>query len=251
MNIEWIEPAWPAPPAVRVLTTLRRGGVSTRPYDSLNLARHVGDDADRVARNRARLAEGAALPAMPRWLAQVHGSNIVEFGSADGHETEPQADGAISRVPGTVLAVLTADCLPIMLCNREGTEIAALHAGWRGLASGIVAAGLAAMRSPRASLLAWLGPAVCGRCYEVGDEVRTSILTRLGDTGTAFTATRPGHWLADLPAVARLLLAAGGVGAIHGGDRCTLHEPDSFFSHRRDGVTGRMATLIYHMGRAP
>lgn len=241
MNLRWIVPDWPAPPPVRAVTTLRGGGASLAPYDSLNLAGHVGDEPSRVAANRQRLAAALALPAAPLWLDQRHGDRVIDAGGAE----DLAADGACARRPGLVCAVLTADCLPILLCNRKGRAVAALHAGWRGLACGIVESGLEALRGAPEDLLAWLGPAICGGCYEVGEEVRQAFLGKDAALAPAFTPTRPGHFLVDLCAIARHLLEQRGVRAIFGGDRCTRHEPDRFYSHRRDGRSGRMASLVW------
>lgn len=238
----WIRPDWPAPPRVKAAATLRGGGTSVAPYASLNLGVHVGDRAAAVAENRRRLRDALDLPAEPTWLAQVHGTGVID---AAAHPRVVEADGSRTRSPGIVCAVLTADCLPLLLCARDGTEVAALHCGWRGLAGGMIEAGLNGIATAPEALLAWLGPAISGPCYEVGEEVRSALLARYPGAGTAFSATRPGHFHADLYAVARHALTAAGVGAISGGDRCTYSEIDAFFSHRRDGNTGRIATLIW------
>lgn len=239
-SIGWLPADWPAPSHVRAGTTLRTGGVSEPPYHSLNLATHVGDLPQRVAENRARLRAGLALPGEPWWLAQCHGTRVASWGEADA-----RADGACCSATGQVLAVLTADCLPVVLCDRAGSELAVLHAGWRGLAAGILEAGLARLRSPPGSVLAWLGPAIGAARYEVGAEVRSAFLEVRPALAPCFTPTRPEHWLADLTGVARALLRDSGVAEVHGGGRCTSQEAGAFFSHRRDGLTGRMATLAW------
>ncbi|MFN7136052.1 MAG: peptidoglycan editing factor PgeF [Thermomonas sp.] len=235
---------WPAPPGVHALTTLRQGlGVSAPPFDRFNLGARCGDAAEAVAENRRQLEAALPLPASPRWLRQVHGVEVaVEPGS-----DEPQADAAVTRTPGTVLAILTADCLPVVLAARDGGEIAATHAGWRGLAAGVLEATVAAMRTPPASLIAWLGPAAGPQAYEIGEEVRAAFVERDPGAAAAFVATRPGHWRVDLYALARRRLAAVGLAtdAIHGGGLCTITDPARFHSHRRDGRGGRMATLAW------
>lgn len=242
----WIEADWPAPPNVRALTTTRGGGVSEGPYTSLNLGVHVGDEPANVARNRLLLARALALPSEPAWLTQHHGITVID--AADAH-ADRRADGAFTTRPGTVCAILTADCLPILICDRAGREVAALHGGWRGLAGGIIEAGLACLHAPRDELLAWLGPAIGAGCYEVGEEVRRAFVSRRETHLGAFTLTRPGHHLCDLHALARLELAALGVLQVYGGGHCTFTERDRFFSFRRDGGrgrdTGRMASLIW------
>ncbi|MGE0384829.1 MAG: peptidoglycan editing factor PgeF [Gammaproteobacteria bacterium] len=239
----FITPDWPAPGGVRALSTTRAGGVSTAPYDSLNLGTHVGDATGDVARNRQRLAQAAGIKGAPRWLRQVHGRRIVDLDLDDGNE--PAADGAITARAGTVCAILTADCLPILLCARTGTRVGALHAGWRGLAAGIVEAGVDTLACAPGDILAWLGPAIGAVAYEVGAEVRAAFVDRDPASAAAFAPGRPGHWYCDLAALARARLACAGVTAVFGGDTCTHSDPARFFSHRRDGVTGRMATLIW------
>lgn len=235
---------WPAPPGVHALTTLRHGlGVSAPPFDHFNLGARCGDVPEAVAENRRQLESALQLPAAPRWLRQVHGVKVaVEPG-----DDEPQADAAVTRTPGTVLAILTADCLPVVLAAKDGAEIAAAHAGWRGLAAGVLEATVAAMRTPPAGLVAWLGPAAGPQAYEIGAEVRAAFVERDPGAAAAFAATRPGHWRVDLYALARRRLAAAGlaIDAIHGGGRCTISDPARFFSHRRDGRSGRMATLAW------
>jgi len=237
---QFIVPDWPAPVSVRALVTTRAGGVSRGPYRSLNLGVHVGDDPERVRENRARLR--TLLPADPVWLEQVHGSDVIDAAQA---APGTRADGAYTRTRGVICAVLTADCLPIFLCDRAGTEVALLHAGWRGLVGGVIERGLAVLRAPPEDRLAWLGPAIGPRAYEVGEEVREAFVSRRPEAAAAFTPARPGKWYLDLYALARQRLEALGVRAIHGGRYCTASQPELFFSHRRDGATGRMASLIW------
>lgn len=240
-----IEADWAAPPAVRALATTRSGGASRAPWASLNLGDHVGDEPAAVLRNRQGLRAALGLPAEPAWLQQVHGTAVVDAAAAG---PRPAADAAWTGTPGVVCAVLTADCLPVLFCNRAGTHVAAAHAGWRGLAGGVLESTvgwLAAAGVRPESLLAWLGPAIGPASYEVGAEVRAAFLRSDPAAEDAFRPVRPGHWLLDLYAAARLRLRRAGVTAVTGGDYCTLAEPDRFFSHRRDGVTGRQATLIW------
>ncbi|MFP3874759.1 MAG: peptidoglycan editing factor PgeF [Thiohalophilus sp.] len=230
---------WAAPATVVAGTSCRQGGVSEPPYDSLNPASHVGDAPQAVAANRARLG----LPAEPGWLQQVHGTQVAVL-EANGR-IGLQADAAYSRTPGVICAVLTADCLPVLLCDRGGQEVAAVHAGWRGLSDGIIEAALDRFRAPADQILAWLGPAIGPDVYEIGEEVRGAFVESDSDNETAFTPTRPGYWLMDIYALARLRLQRRGVEQISGGGYCTFTEAERFYSYRRDGVTGRMASVIW------
>lgn len=247
-----VEAAWPAPPGVRAFTTLRHGaGDSRAPFDHFNLGNFRtpdGDDPATVAGNRARLAALAGLPSPPHWLRQVHGTGVVrvEAPAVPGAE-EPEADAAVTATPGVVLAILTADCLPVVFAARDGREVAAAHAGWPGLSKGMLEAALAAMRTPPADVLAWIGPAAGPQRYEVGRDVFEAFVAQDAGAEAAFAPTRPGHWLADLPALARRRLVAQGMrpADIHGGDLCTIGDPQRFFSHRRDGRSGRIATLAW------
>ncbi len=240
---DWIRPLWPAPPQVRALATTRAGGESSGAYASLNLAEHVGDDPERVEANRRRLRELLGLPGEPLWLAQVHGCAVVVGEEAlSGCE----ADASVAFGPGWVCAVLTADCLPLLLCNRQGTRVAAVHAGWRGLAAGVVEAALERIGGAGEDLLCWLGPAIGPGAYEVGAEVRECFLDQDPQAAEAFHPQGDGRrWYADLYRLARRRLARQGVEAVYGGDCCTYSEPERFFSFRRDGTTGRMASLIW------
>lgn len=241
----WAQPDWPVPAHVRALYTLRHGaGVSLPPFDHFNLGARCGDDAAALAENRQLLVEGAKLPQPPRWLNQVHGTAVHRF-DAPQNSVEPDADAAVTAAPDCVLAVLTADCLPLLLCAQDGSEVAAVHAGWRGLCGGVIEASVAAMRSAPGEILAWLGPAAGPQAYEVGEEVRSAFITRDPQAQRAFCSTRPGHWYCDLYALARQRLNALGVTRVFGGDFCTISDPQRFFSHRRDARTGRMASLIW------
>ena len=235
-----IEPDWPAPPGVRAATTTRLGGCSEPPYDSLNLGDHVGDDAQAVAANRARLRAALRLPGEPLWLRQVHGDWVCEAaaGACEG-------DARIVRGAGQVAVVLTADCLPVLFTSRDGAELAAAHAGWRGLAAGVLERTVAAFTAEPGALMAWLGPAIGPRAFEVGDEVRDAFLAHEARAAEAFRPVREGHWLCDLYRLARQRLETAGVDAIYGGGLCTYSDPARFYSHRRDGRTGRMASLIW------
>ena len=238
---------WPAPPGVHALTTLRRGlnvGQSQPPFDSFNLGDRCGDEPAVVAHNRAALSWVAELPAEPRWLRQVHGTRVWRFGSADAVQ-EIEADAAVTSAPGEVLAVLTADCLPVLLCTRRGDEVAAVHAGWRGLAAGVIENTLRAMRTPPSEILVWIGPSAGPLRYEVGVEVREAFVSSHQADARCFVVTRPGHWLCDLPQLARARLSRAGVRTVHDGQHCTLSNPQRYYSHRRDGRSGRMASLIW------
>lgn len=246
----WLDADWLAPPGVRALTTTRHGlGVSQAPFDSFNLGIRCGDDADAVIENRRHLDLALGLPSAPRWLRQVHGTEVVRFAPSlqarEGVEAEPEADAVVTSTPGTVLAILTADCLPVVFAARDGSEIAAAHAGWRGLADGMLEATVAAMNTPVDDIVAWLGPAAGPDAYEIGVEVFEAFVARDAGASAAFAQARPGHWKVDLYALARRRLAAVGVIDVHGGDLCTISDPARFFSHRRDQRSGRMATLAW------
>lgn len=237
---EFILPRWPAPARVRALSTTRRGGRSAPPWDDFNLGDHVGDDPSAVAENRRRLVVEARLPSQPRWLEQVHGTRIAGDDAPDY-----RGDGAFTSQPGIVCAVLTADCLPVLLCNESGTAVAAVHAGWRGLLAGVIESALACFPDSPSAIMAWLGPAIGPNAFEVGAEVREAFLARQPQAGKAFRAGREGRWLADLYHLASLRLREWGVGRIYGGGYCTFSDSRQFFSYRRDGRTGRMASLIW------
>lgn len=241
--IPYLTPDWPAPPKVRAVVTTRYGGVSPPPYASLNLGAATADCREYVAENRRRLRDGLALPEEPRWLRQVHGVEVVAADQVNRDFTA--ADAVWTGRPGRVCAVLTADCLPIFLCERGGRRVALIHAGWRGLAAGVVDATQAALGIPGEGLMAWLGPAIGARAFEVGIEVRRAFVALDPVLSTAFRATRHGRWLADLYDLARCRLRRCGVERIYGGDFCTVTDSRRFFSYRRDGCTGRMASLLW------
>lgn len=238
----WIVPQWPAPNAVRALSTHRSGGASTASYASLNLGDHVGDSPKAVAENRRRLAAAAALPSEPQWLTQVHGTTVADL---DAPAPLGPADACFTRSLKQVCAILTADCLPILFAADTGDSVAAAHAGWRGLAGGVIEATVSALGVPPARLMAWLGPAIGPQHFEVGAEVREALLTADLAAEAAFTSNSRGRFMADLAALARRRLAALGVDRVYGGGQCTFAERERYFSHRRDGVTGRQATLIW------
>lgn len=240
--MECIFPDWPAPACVRAAVTTRVGGVSVGPYASLNLGDHVGDNPAAVAENRARLIQALGLPAAPRWLKQVHGTCVLDVAAAaQGGE----ADAGFTSRPGIVCAVLTADCLPVLFCDRAGTRVATAHAGWRGLVAGVLERTVDALGVLPADVLAWLGPAIGPQAFEVGEEVRAIFLSQDETVEAAFRPHGKGRWLADLYALARHRLHRYGVDAVYGGGLCTFSDPAHFFSYRRDGVTGRMASLIW------
>lgn len=247
-NEHLILPDWPAPANVRSLQTTRSGGVSLAPYDSLNLGTHVGDAPLAVARNRQLL--GDLLPSEPVWLEQVHGTAVVDAGMA-GCRTV--ADACVARQHGAVCVVMTADCLPVLLCDREGTVVGAAHAGWKGLAAGVIEATVLAMGIAPENLMAWLGPAIGPSAFEVGDEVRAAFIAADPQAAAAFTPSpllgegggEGSKFLADIFLLARLRLNALGISEIYGGDHCTHTEKEWFFSYRRDGATGRMGTFIW------
>jgi len=237
---DYILPGWPAPPGVRALATTRCGGVSHGPWQSFNLGAHVGDERPAVAANRALLRR--ELPAEPLWLAQVHGAHCVDAAlAAPGVE----ADASFSRQRGVVCAVLVADCLPVLFCDERATVVGIAHAGWRGLAAGVIEATVAAMGEPGARLMAWLGPAIGPQAFEVGGEVRDAFIARDQQAASAFAAVAGGKWLCDIYGLARQRLNAIGIGRIAGADCCTMRDAERFFSYRRDGVTGRMASLVW------
>ena len=240
--IQPLIPDWPVPPQVKSLITTRLGGVSLPPYDSLNLAAHVGDEPTSVARNRRLLKETCRLPNEPFWLSQVHGCEVVDSASAS---PGCEADAVISERPGDVCAVLTADCLPLLLTDRHGTQVCAVHAGWRGLAGGVIESAVARMHARHEDLMAWLGPAIGPDAFEVGDEVRQAFLQQASADALAFRQRDSRHWLADLYTLARQRLQRLGVGYIGGGNYCTMSQAALFYSYRREGVTGRMASLIW------
>ncbi|MDR0564340.1 MAG: peptidoglycan editing factor PgeF [Azoarcus sp.] len=235
-------PEWPAPPTVHALVTTRRGGVSKPPYDEFNLGTHVGDDLEAVAANRGLLRR--YLPAEPFWLEQVHGIEVAIAG--EGRSAPVRADASVARAAGIVCAVMTADCLPVLFCDSAGTVVAAAHAGWRGLAAGVLEATLEAMAVAPERVMAWLGPAIGPGVFEVGDEVRAAFLMSDSGAEAAFVPCgAQGKWLADIFMLARRRLARAGVEQVYGGGLCTVSEPGRFYSFRRDAVTGRFASLVW------
>lgn len=248
MSLGWLTPDWLAPPGVHALSTWRGGGVSKGVYASLNLAAHVGDDPRAVAENRRRLVHAAQLPAEPAWLNQVHGTAVADLdipssGSIAGNR--PGEDAAVTREPGRICAILTADCVPVVLAAADGSAVAAAHAGWRGLAAGVLAATLRALAVHPDNVIAWIGPCIGPAAYEVGDDVRDAMLAALPGVAGAFRPNARGRFMADLPMMTRLQLHGLGVKRVFGGSECTLADPNRYFSHRRDGPAGRQATLAW------
>ena len=244
---DWIVPGWPAPPHVKALITTRAGGVSAGPYESFNIGLSTGDDARAIEANRARLR--TVLPREPRWLKQVHGARVVD-GDTDGNASvdRPEADACVARTRGNVCAVLVADCLPVLFTDRAGTLVAGAHAGWRGLAGGVIentVQTLAANGARPEDVLAYLGPAIGPAAFEVGDEVYAAYTQSDPQSSTAFVPHGNGKWLADLFALARRALARSGVTAVYGGGLCTYSNPARFYSYRREKITGRMGAFIW------
>ncbi|MBM7456948.1 hypothetical protein HNR62_002850 [Oceanisphaera litoralis] len=243
--MDLILPDWPAPARVCAAQSTRTGGVSPAPFNSLNLGAHVGDQPRWVQANRERLAACLNLPNEPVWLEQVHGTRVLTLPDNTNKLT---ADAVVSRTPGQVCTVMTADCLPVLFCDQAGTVVAAAHAGWRGLASGVLEATLQAMAVDPTEVLAWMGPAIGPTAFEVGSEVRDAFVGHSPLAADAFVAhgdKNDDKWLANLYHLARLRLAAAGVTHIYGGEHCTYTDAQQFFSYRRDKETGRMATLIW------
>ena len=238
---DWLVPDWPAPARVRAFVTTRAGGVSKGPYATMNLSASNGDDAMDVARNRAIAC--AALPGNPVWMRQVHGTDVLDLDRWSGDR--PTADAAIASRSGRVCNVLTADCLPLLLCDGEGERVAVAHAGWRGLAAGVIESTVAAMETPTDKVLAWLGPAIGPRAFEVGPEVREAFVSHDARAERAFAPHVPGKFMADLYALARQRLESAGVTQVHGGGFCTYNETDRFFSYRREKLSGRMGAFIW------
>lgn len=241
-ELDLLLPEWPAPPNVRAAASTRHGGVSKGAFAEFNLGMHVGDETEAVAANRRRLSARLGLASEPAWLQQVHGVNVVE---ARAGGAPVGADASWTCDPGVVCAILTADCLPILLCDSAGRWVGAVHGGWRSLAGGIIGKLVSTYPGKAADLLAWLGPAIGRDAFEVGPEVRGAFVSEWPDVTNAFRSGTGDRWLCDIYNVARAQLRAAGVTAVFGGDRCTFHEPKTFFSYRRDGSTGRMASLIW------
>jgi polyphenol oxidase len=278
----FLAPEWPAPAGVRAVMTTRRGGVSVAPWESLNLGVHVGDNTAAVLENRRRLREEGKLPSEPVWLEQVHGTAVIRLDDSHIASAEPaasgmhsigvqaaspapraqptsepsslplrpRADAAVTSSAGVVCAIQVADCMPVLFAARDGSVVGAAHAGWRGLAGGVLEATVAAMNVPASELVAWLGPAIGPSRFEVGDDVVQAFTSgagsdRLAQTRAAFVGKSPGKWLCDLYSLARLRLEAIGISQVSGGGWCTVADAERFFSYRRDGQTGRMAALIW------
>jgi polyphenol oxidase len=251
LDPDLILPDWPAPAFIRAAVTLRTGGLSQPPFDGCNLAAHVGDDPAAVAGNRRRLRERLQLPTEPAWLEQVHGQRVVDLDRQTSADSLGPADAAVARARGRICAIQVADCLPVLFAAADGSVIGAAHAGWRGLAGGVLEATVRAMNTPSAELLAWLGPAIGQAHFEVGAEVRAAFLATDSGADAAFSANGRGRWQCDLDALARRRLAALGVSSLHGGGWCTYADPARFFSYRRDGRCGRMAALIWIGSKTP
>jgi hypothetical protein len=244
MTVTWIPADWPAPAGITGGTTCRVGGVSRDAYASLNLAAHVGDDESLVRVNRQRFINDRRLPHEPAWLTQVHGTTVVRAedpGAANG------ADAIITGSANNVCAILSADCLPVLFASDDGRECAAAHAGWRGLCGGVLEATVAAFNAPPSRLMAWFGPAISQQAFEVGDEVRDRFHAFDPAAAACFDANPRGRWQADLYGLAALRLRKAGVTKLYGGGRCTFGEPEAFFSYRRDGQCGRMATFVFRV----
>lgn len=243
--MQFITPTWPAPKNIFAYSTTRQQGTSHHPYSSFNLALHVGDEPNQVMNNRRLLAERLKLPSEPIWLNQVHSNKVITI---DRVKIDTQADASVTRLPDTVCAVMTADCLPILICNRSGTLVAAIHAGWRGLASGIIENTLDTMTASPSDLMAWLGPAIGPDVFEVSADVVDTFTTYDKQAINAFRSKpeTKDKWLANIYLLATQRLNSLGLTAIYGGSHCTFSDPKNFYSYRRDlGITGRMATLIW------
>ena len=236
----WITPDWPVAEHIHAASTLRTGGVSLAEFSSLNPAEHVNDRPEHVLENRQYIRNMLVLPAEPAWLKQTHSTQVV---CAEQVVASTEADASYTTKKNVVCTVLTADCLPVLLCDQQGTTIAAIHGGWRGLLNGIIENALVKM--PNTEILAWLGPAIGAQCFQVGDDVRNAFITKSGQFSSAFKQQEKGKYLADIYQIARILLNNAGVTQIYGGDFCTVTDRERFFSYRRDGQTGRMATLIW------
>lgn len=237
-----LQPDWEVPARVRAVSTTREGGVSQPPFDGFNLGLAGGDDPRAVMHNRRLLRGMLALPHEPRWLRQVHGIRVVEAARCHG---ETEADAAVAFDPGVVCVVMTADCLPVLFCDRSGTRVGAAHAGWRGLVAGVLEATVDALGCDPGEVMAWMGPCIGPAAFEVGDEVRAAFLEQDPGAHDAFTPSPAGRWLADLRGLARRRLSACGLGVIRATDDCTFSDDRRFYSYRRDGNTGRMASLIW------
>ena len=238
----WIVPDWPAPKRVRALSTTRCGGESHGVYAGLNLGMHVGDDAESVQKNRDSLQDSYSLPCAPNWLNQTHSIDVIKFIQPLDKVTD--GDASYTQNDNVVCVAMTADCLPVLLCDEQGNQVAAVHAGWRGLVDGIIEKSVLTFAEPK-RVMAWLGPAIGAQCFEVGDDVRDQFMNHDPKSQCAFTAHGHHKWLADMSMLACQRLADVGVTAVYGGDLCTYSDSERFYSYRRDGVTGRQASLIW------
>lgn len=238
----FIIPDWPAPDNIRAFSSTRDGGFSQAPFDNLNLGDHVGDDSHLVTKNRLKLSQLIQTPEEPRWLKQVHGIHVLDSGD---WQLGSEADAIFSQHVNHVCTIMTADCLPILLCNQQGDTVAAIHAGWRSLAAGIIEKTLARFHCKAETVIAWLGPAIGPSQFEVGHDVYDTFCQHSPSARQAFKASDSSHYLADIYQLATQRLNSHGVNAIYGGDLCTVSDEQQFFSYRRDGKTGRMATLIW------
>jgi polyphenol oxidase len=238
---DFIYPEWSAPRQVHTVSTCRLAGYSKSPYNSFNLAQHVGDNAHHVEQNRQKLIHDACLPNSPLWLQQTHSCRVIE---ASAWQPDIEADGCIARQSGEVCVVMTADCLPVLIADKHGQVVAAVHAGWRGLCDGILEQTVKQMAVAPEQLLVWFGPAIGSAVFEVGDEVRQAFLTKNPELSWAFKPTSANHWLADLVQIAKARLRLVGVNSFYGGQWCSFTD-QRFYSYRRDRQTGRMASLIW------
>jgi len=239
--ISIIEPDWPTPKNIKSIVSTRCGGVSSAPWDSFNLATHVSDDAKDVSENRRILVERAHLPTEPEWLNQTHSVDAIDLDQSENRD----GDASITTQKNKVAVVLTADCLPLLVTNKQGTEIAAIHAGWKGLLEGVVIKTLLAMQSKPRDLMVWLGPAISQKHFEIGDEVKHQFCKKYHHAQTHFEAKPNNKWMANLYGLVRDQLAELAVTDIYGGDFCSYTDQHKFYSYRRDGETGRMASLIW------
>ena len=247
-ELELITPNWPAPDNIHAFSSTRVAGESKGVYAGLNLAQHVGDDPQTVEKNRRQLSIALNLPNEPFWLNQVHQATALNSSTQQINLEDsitPSADASFSLQANHVCAVMTADCLPVLICNSQGDKVSAIHAGWRGLAEGVIENSVAGLNERPGRLMAWLGPAIGPQAFEVGEDVRHVFVEKFAQADTAFMQNRPGHYLADIYQLARLVLSSVGVKAIYGGEYCTFTDANHFYSYRRDGTTGRQVSLIW------
>jgi purine-nucleoside/S-methyl-5'-thioadenosine phosphorylase / adenosine deaminase len=240
-NKLWLDADWPAPEHIRAGTTVRTGGYSKAPYNDLNIAQHVGDDPDNVKKNRATLGNYLNLQSEPIWLNQSHSAKII---SIDNTPENRDADASFTTKPQQVCVVMTADCVPILLCRKDGAKVAAIHAGWRGICNGIIENSLNTFSEPE-TIMAWIGPCISSGYYEVGKDVYNDCLKHSNSLKSTFDQINDNHWHADLGRITKILLENAGVGSIYECKLCTYNRDDLFFSYRRDGNTGRTASMIW------